>query len=64
MNATSRRPLAAGADARSARPWLAHYPPNVPPTIDEGRLGTLVDIFRTSVATSPSARRWRASASG
>src|SRR5918995_5478131 len=46
MSATSS---AAGEPASSPRPWLAHYPQQVPPTIDEGRLGTLVDIFRTSV---------------
>jgi long-chain acyl-CoA synthetase len=39
---------AGGADA--ARPWVAHYPAAVPATIDEGRLGTLVDIFRAAVA--------------
>jgi long-chain acyl-CoA synthetase len=33
--------------------WLESYPPDVPATIDEGRLGTLVDIFRTSVASYP-----------
>ncbi len=36
--------------ADAARPWLAHYPAAVPTTIDEGRLGTLVDIFRAAVA--------------
>ncbi|HEX2556521.1 MAG TPA: AMP-binding protein [Microvirga sp.] len=40
---------AAGA-AGEARPWVAHYPAAVPATIDEGRLGTLVDIFRAAVA--------------
>jgi long-chain acyl-CoA synthetase len=46
MSATSP---AAAVPASSPRPWLAHYPAQVPEAIDEGRLGTLVDIFRTSV---------------
>src|SRR5215212_807017 len=50
MNATS------GAAARGPnspdvdrRPWLRHYPETVAATIDEGRLGTLADIFRSSI---------------
>src|SRR5215212_4209832 len=50
MNATP------GAAARASealhadqRPWLKHYPGNVPATIDEGGLDTLADLFRTSV---------------
>lgn len=30
-------------------PWLDHYPPNVPATIDVEAVGTLVDMFRDSV---------------
>ena len=37
--------------AAEGKPWLNAYPPGVPATIDTGRLGTLADIFRTSVAT-------------
>ncbi len=43
----------AAADARGAgggdRPWLAFYPPGVPATIDEARIGTLADMFLDSV---------------
>jgi long-chain acyl-CoA synthetase len=35
--------------ASPSRPWLAKYSAKVPHTIDEGRLGTIADIFRTSV---------------
>ncbi|MBN9454442.1 MAG: AMP-binding protein [Bosea sp.] len=32
--------------ARNAsRPWLAHYPPAVPPELDVARIGTLVDLI-------------------
>ena len=31
-------------------PWLAHYPPNVPATIDVDKAGSLADMFRDSVA--------------
>ena len=41
------------ADANSRKPWLASYPPGVPATIDEMRLGTLADLFRASVARYP-----------
>lgn len=34
----------------SPRPWLAAYPPGVPAEIDVDSLGTLVDLFETSVA--------------
>lgn len=27
------------------RPWLANYPPGVPPVLDESAVGTLIDIF-------------------
>lgn len=50
MNATT--PAAAAPDATanaSARPWLASYPSNVPQTIDESRIETLVEIFRAAV---------------
>jgi long-chain acyl-CoA synthetase len=32
------------------RPWLKSYPPGVPAKIDEANVGTLVDLFRESVA--------------
>ena len=35
--------------ASPSRPWLAKYSAKVPHTIDEGRLGTIADVFRTSV---------------
>ncbi|WP_406856365.1 AMP-binding protein [Alsobacter sp. KACC 23698] len=31
-------------------PWQAHYPPNVPATIDVDKAGSLADMFRDSVA--------------
>jgi long-chain acyl-CoA synthetase len=37
--------------ATPPRPWLAHYPPGVPATVDDRIQGTLVDLFRTSVST-------------
>lgn len=45
-----------GAAQPDSKPWLRHYPGKVPPTIAEGALGTLADIFRASVeayATRP-----------
>ncbi|HEY8381892.1 MAG TPA: AMP-binding protein [Microvirga sp.] len=48
MNASSTA-AARAAEASGDRPWLKSYPTQVPPTIDEGRLGTLADIFRTAV---------------
>ena len=45
MNEVSA-PVAAMQD----RPWLQHYPPGVPADIDPGQVGTLVDLFRSSVA--------------
>jgi long-chain acyl-CoA synthetase len=51
MNVTSTGAAPTGVAAQSGfRPWLSHYPAKVPPTIEEDALGTLVDIFRTSVA--------------
>ncbi|TCR69815.1 long-chain acyl-CoA synthetase [Bosea sp. BK604] len=41
MNATTA--VQAMSDAR---PWLAHYPPAVPPVIDETKVGTLADLIR------------------
>ncbi len=41
-------PCALGNGA-SDRPWLAAYPPGVPAEIDVAGLGTLVDLFETSV---------------
>jgi long-chain acyl-CoA synthetase len=32
------------------RPWLALYPPGVPPEIDLSKVGTIVDLFHASVA--------------
>ena len=37
------------ADPASARPWLASYPSGVPAEIDVASLGTLVDLFETSM---------------
>ncbi|WP_375408437.1 AMP-binding protein [uncultured Methylobacterium sp.] len=34
----------------AARPWLTAYPPGVPTDIDVDRLGTLVDLFETSLS--------------
>lgn len=39
------------ARAADFRPWLAHYPPAVPPTIDEAKVGTLADLIRNSCET-------------
>ncbi|WP_244607097.1 AMP-binding protein [Bosea sp. CS1GBMeth4] len=39
------------AQAADFRPWLAHYPPAVPPTIDESKVGTLADLIRHSCET-------------
>ncbi|MBB4039189.1 long-chain acyl-CoA synthetase [Microvirga flocculans] len=51
MNATTPTPVAAGAmDAPQTRPWLASYPAQVPPTIDDAKIGTLNDIFREALA--------------
>jgi long-chain acyl-CoA synthetase len=47
MNATTSAPAVAGA--LSARPWLESYPARVPQAIDEARIGTLVEIFRSAV---------------
>ena len=54
MNATTQAPATAGAqDPYASRPWLSSYPTQVPPTIDEARIGTLADIFRKAVADYP-----------
>ena len=51
MNVTSTGAAPTGIGERpDSRPWLRHYPTKVPQAIQEGALGTLVDIFRTSVA--------------
>ncbi|AWM86309.1 AMP-binding protein [Microvirga sp. 17 mud 1-3] len=50
MNATTPAPAPAGADAATAMPWLKSYPPNVPATIDEAKVGSLVNMFRDAVA--------------
>ena len=40
--------------ARNAsRPWLAHYPPAVPPELDETKIGTLADLIASACATYP-----------
>jgi long-chain acyl-CoA synthetase len=40
-----------GAQAtHDARPWLAHYPPAVPPELDVARIGTLADLIRSACA--------------
>jgi long-chain acyl-CoA synthetase len=45
-------PARAGKAAASQepKPWLASYPPGVPATIDEARVGTLAGLFFDSVA--------------
>ena len=48
MNATS-----AASAKPDPRPWLAHYPPAVPPQLDEAQLGTLADLISTACATYP-----------
>jgi long-chain acyl-CoA synthetase len=54
MNATTQPAALKGAEgAPTAKPWLDSYPANIPHTIDEGRIGTLVDIFRAAVAEYP-----------
>lgn len=35
---------------KEMRPWLRHYPQGVPADIDPATVGTLVDLFRNSVA--------------
>ncbi|MCJ2137860.1 AMP-binding protein [Methylobacterium sp. J-026] len=48
--ATSRSTTGASIEAGSPdRPWLDAYPRRVPAEIDPARLGTLVDLFETSV---------------
>lgn len=38
--------------ARNAlRPWLAHYPPAVPPELDDAKIGTLVDLIGSACST-------------
>jgi long-chain acyl-CoA synthetase len=50
MNATTPAAAAPNAPPNAlARPWLASYPSNVPQTIDESRIETLVEIFRAAV---------------
>ncbi|QFU17231.1 AMP-binding protein [Microvirga thermotolerans] len=50
MNATTPAPAPASADAALTKPWLQAYPAQIPATIDEAKVGTLVDIFREAVA--------------
>jgi long-chain acyl-CoA synthetase len=54
MNATSFAAASTNEGLNPNRkPWLKHYPADVPPTIEEGTLGTLADIFRASVEGCP-----------
>jgi len=46
MNAIGATPA-----RQDARPWLAHYPPAVPPQLDEERIGTLAELIQTACAT-------------
>ena len=51
MNATTPAATIPGAaDPSAARPWLTSYPEQVPKTLDDVRIGTLVDIFRDGVS--------------
>jgi long-chain acyl-CoA synthetase len=52
MNGTMAAPVSDANPSPEMRPWLRFYPAQVPHVIDEGRLGTLVDIFRTSLQES------------
>jgi long-chain acyl-CoA synthetase len=45
--------LSAVQATSDARPWLVHYPPAVPPTIDEAETGTLADLIRGAYETYP-----------
>lgn len=45
--------LSAVPVASDARPWLAHYPPAVPPVIDEAGIGTLADLIRNACEAYP-----------
>ncbi|WCS25828.1 AMP-binding protein [Methylobacterium sp. NMS14P] len=47
--ATAGAMPAAPVDGASDRPWLPYYPAGVPTEIDVAGLGTLVDLFETSV---------------
>ncbi len=49
MNGTMAAPVSDANPSPESRPWLRFYPAQVPHAIDEGRLGTLVDIFQASV---------------
>lgn len=49
MNATTSAAMLDAAGTALARPWLKSYPRNVPQTIDEGRIGTIVDMFKAAV---------------
>lgn len=51
MNAPTSAEAISGSAANSpSRPWLKSYPSQVAQTIDEARIGTLVDIFREGVS--------------
>src|SRR5688500_943570 len=54
MNATNPTAVISNTTGSPpARPWLASYPTSVPPSIDEAKSGTLVDIFRDAVSSYP-----------
>src|SRR5918997_762746 len=54
MNATTQpAALKGAAGAPTAKPWLDSYPANIPHTIDEGRIGTLVAIILPNVMAYP-----------
>jgi long-chain acyl-CoA synthetase len=35
-------------EVKDSRPWLAHYPPAVPPAIEEAKIGTLADLIASA----------------
>ncbi|MGE7473136.1 AMP-binding protein [Bosea sp. NPDC003192] len=45
--------LSAVQATSDTRPWLAHYPPAVPPVIDDTGVGTLADLIRNACETYP-----------
>ncbi len=53
MNATPAGAAPENAAVPEGRFWLKFYPPGIPHTIDESKLSTLADLFRTSVADFP-----------
>src|SRR3954471_2102026 len=49
ISSTPARASSMAVGAHGQKPWLASYPPGVPTSIDESRLGTIADLFRDSV---------------